>query len=103
MPFAVCAVPGLAAASMFWTGHSGKPGIDLSLIGTRLGTACIAALMGAAATLTLNPSHAQSLMSPCMRVCEPPAKLNRRIALAKNQRALKPSAALSFAQTQSKS
>jgi lipoprotein-anchoring transpeptidase ErfK/SrfK len=36
---------------MFWTGHSGKLGIDLSLIGTRLGTACIAALMGAAATL----------------------------------------------------
>src|SRR5258706_1560554 len=23
-----------------------------------------------------NPSHAQSLMSPCMLVCEPPAKLN---------------------------
>jgi hypothetical protein len=23
-----------------------------------------------------NPAHAQSLMSPCMRVCEPPAKLN---------------------------
>jgi lipoprotein-anchoring transpeptidase ErfK/SrfK len=46
-----CAVPGLAGASMFWTGHSGKLGIDLSLIGTRLGTACIAALMGAAATL----------------------------------------------------
>jgi Putative peptidoglycan binding domain len=46
-----CAVPGLAGASMFWTGHSGKPGIDLSLIGTRLGTAWIAALMGAAATL----------------------------------------------------
>src|SRR5215813_10538732 len=23
-----------------------------------------------------NPSHAQSLMSPCMRVCEPPARLN---------------------------
>jgi lipoprotein-anchoring transpeptidase ErfK/SrfK len=46
-----CAVPGLAGASMFWTGHSGKLGIDLSLIGTHLGTACIAALMGAAATL----------------------------------------------------
>jgi lipoprotein-anchoring transpeptidase ErfK/SrfK len=46
-----CAVPGLGGASMFWTGHSGKLGIDLSLIGTRLGTACIAALMGAAATL----------------------------------------------------
>ena len=46
-----CAVPGLAGASMFWTGHSGKLGIDLSLIGTRLGTVCIAALMGAAATL----------------------------------------------------
>jgi lipoprotein-anchoring transpeptidase ErfK/SrfK len=46
-----CAVPGLAGASMFWTGHNGKLGIDLSLIGTRLGTACIAALMGAAATL----------------------------------------------------
>jgi len=46
-----CAVPGLAGASMFWTGHSGKPGIDLSLTGTRLGTACIAALMVAAATL----------------------------------------------------
>jgi len=23
-----------------------------------------------------NPSHAQSLMSPCMLVCEPPARLN---------------------------
>src|SRR5262249_5119459 len=23
-----------------------------------------------------NPSHAQSLMSPCMRVCDPPARLN---------------------------
>jgi lipoprotein-anchoring transpeptidase ErfK/SrfK len=45
------AVRGCAGASMFWTGHSGKLGIDLSLIGTRLGTACIAALMGAATTL----------------------------------------------------
>jgi hypothetical protein len=27
-------------------------------------------------SFALNPSHAQSLMSPCMRVCEPPAKLN---------------------------
>ena len=36
---------------MFWTGHSGKLGIDLSLIGTRVSTVCIAALMGAAATL----------------------------------------------------
>jgi lipoprotein-anchoring transpeptidase ErfK/SrfK len=49
-----CAVPGLAGASMFWTGHSGKLGIDLSLIGTRLRTACIVALMGAAATLTFS-------------------------------------------------
>jgi lipoprotein-anchoring transpeptidase ErfK/SrfK len=45
------AVRGCAGAWMFWTGHSGKLGIDLSLIGTRLGTACIAALMGAATTL----------------------------------------------------
>ena len=49
-----CAVPGLTGASMFWTGHSGKLGIDLSLIGTRLRIACIAALMGAAATLTFS-------------------------------------------------
>ena len=27
-------------------------------------------------SLALNPSHAQSVMSPCMRVCEPPARLN---------------------------
>ena len=35
-------------------------------------------LLVSAASLSFapNPSHAQSLMSPCMRVCEPPAKLN---------------------------
>ena len=27
-------------------------------------------------SLALNPSDAQSVMSPCMRVCEPPARLN---------------------------
>jgi hypothetical protein len=45
----------------------------------------IALLGGAAAawpitvgslSLAPNPSHAQSLMSPCVLVCEPPAKLN---------------------------
>jgi hypothetical protein len=42
----------------------------------------------------------------CRHVCAFVSRqlsLIRRIALAKNQRALKPSAALSFAQTQSKS
>jgi hypothetical protein len=38
----------------------------------------IVRLLVTAASLSfaLNPSHAQSLMSPCMQVCEPPAKLN---------------------------
>jgi hypothetical protein len=38
----------------------------------------IVLLLVTAASLSFatNPSHAQSLMSPCMRVCEPPAKLN---------------------------
>src|SRR5262245_31449966 len=31
---------------------------------------------GASLSFAPNASHAQSLMSPCMRVCEPPAKLN---------------------------
>src|SRR5215468_3035841 len=38
----------------------------------------IARLLVTAASLAFapNPSHAQSIMSPCMRVCEPPARLN---------------------------
>src|SRR5215468_10961318 len=38
----------------------------------------IASLLVTAASLAFAPnlSHAQSIMSPCMRVCEPPARLN---------------------------
>jgi len=38
----------------------------------------IALLLVAAASLSFAPnfSYAQSLMSPCMRVCQPPARLN---------------------------
>ncbi len=38
----------------------------------------IVLLLVTAVSLSLapNPSHAQSVMSPCMRVCEPPARLN---------------------------
>ena len=41
----------------------------------------IALLLVTVASLSFapNPSHAQSLMSPCMRVCQPPARLNTQI------------------------
>ena len=45
-----CAVHG-AGTSIFWTGRSGKPGGDPGLIAMRLGRACTAALMCAAAAL----------------------------------------------------
>ena len=66
----------------------------------------IALLLVTVASLAFapNPSHAQSLMSPCMRAFAS-RRLDsiRKIALAKNQRALKPSPAPSFVQAQTKS